>query len=254
MYAPFVQTVAGVLIDGVELLCLDAGNTVIFLDHARVAELCTEHGFEVDAAALIRSEGEAKRRAEDATMIDAAWKSREAPGAAAWGRMVGTMLFCAGAEARVLSPLLDMLWEEHCELNLWRKVPPGFLGAAQAFRKTGGKIVVVSNSEGMLAKLFLRLGITAAFDFVCDSGLLGVEKPDPRIFDAAREKAGNVKKESTLHLGDVFATDILGARAAGVRYALIDPFDHYRGRHGEVPRVPGAVETLVALTILREAD
>jgi putative hydrolase of the HAD superfamily len=249
-----VQTVAGVLIDGVELLCLDAGNTVIFLDHARVAELCSDHGFAIDADALVRSEGEAKRRAEDATMIDPSWKNRDKPGAAAWGRMVATMLFCAGAEARSLGALLDLLWKEHCELNLWRKVPPGFLGAAQAFKKTGGKIVVVSNSEGMLASLFARLGITDAFDYVCDSGLLGVEKPDPRIFDAAREKAGNVKKENTLHLGDVFATDILGARAAGVRYALIDPFEHYQGRHSEVPRVPGAVETMVALTILREAD
>jgi putative hydrolase of the HAD superfamily len=240
------------VLTGVELLCLDAGNTVIFLDHARVAEVCTEHGFPVTEEILRVCEGEAKRRAEDDTMIDAAWKDRDKPGGGGWGRMVGTMLFCAGAEARSLGGLLDTLWAEHCELNLWRAVPTGFLGAATAFKKTGGKIVIVSNSEGMLAKLFARLEITEAFDHVVDSGLVGLEKPDPRIFDLAREKTGGVGKEHTLHLGDVFATDIKGARAAGVRCALIDPFNHYQDRHAEVPRVPGAVEVLVALTLRRQ--
>ena len=165
--------------------------------------------------------------------------------------MVGTMLFCAGAEARALGGLLDALWEEHCELNLWRTVPAGFAGAAEAFRKTGGKVVVVSNSEGMLAGLFTRLGISHAFDLVVDSGLVGVEKPDPRIFDMARETAGGIDRERTLHLGDIFATDIKGARAAGIRCALIDPFHHYQDRHPDVPRVPGAVEVMIALTLQR---
>ena len=50
-----------------------------------------------------------------------------------------------------------------------------------------------------------------------------------------------------LHLGDVFATDILGARAAGLRHALIDPHGHYAGRHLDVPRVPGVVEVACAI-------
>ncbi len=246
------MTIAESLLTDVELVCLDAGNTVIFLDHARVAELCTEHGFSVTEETLITSEGEAKRRAEDDTMIDATWKNRQRPGATGWGRMVGTMLFCAGAEARSLGELLDVLWTEHCDLNLWRNVPTGFSGAAAAWKQTGGKIVVVSNSEGMLTKLFARLGIDGAFDHVVDSGLVGIEKPDPRIFDIAREKAGGVAKERTLHLGDMFSTDILGALAAGIRHALIDPYNHYESRHADVPRVPGAVEVMVALTLHRE--
>ena len=45
-----------------------------------------------------------------------------------------------------------------------------------------------------------------------------------------------------LHLGDTFATDVLGAQAAGMRTALIDPYAHYEGMYPEVPRVPGVVE------------
>jgi putative hydrolase of the HAD superfamily len=239
------------LIRGVELLCLDAGNTIIFLDHARVAEICKLHGFETSVAALVDAEGEAKRRAEDQRMVDAPFAFRDRPGGPGWGRMVGTMLAVAGLAESALTPMIDALWREHEEHNLWRKVPDGFVDASAAFRATGGKIVVVSNSEGMLAKLFDRLGIARALDYVVDSGLVGVEKPDPKIFDVARERAGGVPKERALHLGDVYATDILGARAAGIRCALIDPFGHYAGRHADVPRVPGCVEVMRALTQLR---
>ena len=55
----------------------------------------------------------------------------------------------------------------------------------------------------------------------------------------------------TLHLGDMFATDILGARAAAIRCALIDPYKHYAGRHAGVPRVPGVVEVARAIVAQR---
>jgi putative hydrolase of the HAD superfamily len=93
----------------------------------------------------------------------------------------------------------------------------------------------------MLERLFGDLGILDHFDLVVDSGNVGVEKPDPRIFRVAFDRFG-VGADDALHLGDVFATDVLGARAAGCRHALIDPYGHYEGRHLDVPRVPGAVE------------
>ena len=55
------------------------------------------------------------------------------------------------------------------------------------------------------------------------------------------------------HLGDIFATDVLGARAAGCRHALIDPFGHYEGLHADVVRVQGVVPVADALTTARAA-
>ena len=83
-----------------------------------------------------------------------------------------------------------------------------------------------------------------------DSGLVGVEKPDPRIFQFAFD-AFDVGPANTVHLGDIYATDVLGARAAGCRIGLIDPFDHYEGRHLDVPRVAGAPEVARAIATLR---
>lgn len=238
------------LVRDVDLLCLDAGNTVIFLDHARLAELAAAIGHRTTAEALVRAEGEAKRRAETGDMVDVPWTFRERPGAVAWGKMVGTMAVLAGFPEGDLTALLDHVWPVHEARNLWCRVPDGFGPAIEAIRARGVRVAIISNSEGMLDRLFAELGILEHFDLVCDSGKLGVEKPDPRIFRAALDRFG-VPPERALHLGDVFATDVLGARAAGLRHALIDPFGHYEGRHLEVPRVPGVVAVAEAILATR---
>jgi len=240
------------LVAGIDLLCLDAGNTVIFLDHERLAGLVRDHvGFSVDAKTLIRTEGEAKRLAEEGGLFDTEWTYRDRPGAPAWGRMVATIVLRAGVAEDSISALLTAAWLEHEKKNLWCKVPEGLGVALDAIRDVGVKVAIISNSEGMLERLFTDLGVLSHFDLVVDSGLVGVEKPDPRIFGFAFDKFG-VAPARAIHLGDVFATDILGARAAGCRYALIDPFGHYEGRHTDVPRVPGAPE--VARAILKEKE
>jgi len=238
------------LVRDVDLLCLDAGNTVIFLDHARVARLCEPLGFATTADALVRAEGETKRALERGEALERAWSHADRPAVRGWGQTVGTMLASAGLPRERVPPLLDALWPEHCARNLWSLVPAGLVDALGRARKRGARVAVVSNSEGMLEALFEQLGIRHAFDLVVDSGVVGVEKPDPRIFRIALERFG-VPPARALHLGDHYTTDVLGARAAGVRVALVDPHGHLAGRHPEVPRVPGAPEVAAALARAR---
>lgn len=235
------------LVASVDLLCLDAGNTVIFLDHARLAGLVSETaGRSFDPDLLVRTEGEAKVLAENAGLHDCEWTFRHLPGASAWGKMVGTTALRAGLEPERIPALLDAAWRSHEKKNLWCKVPEGLGDALDTMRSLGTKVAIISNSEGMLDRLFCELGIRDHFDLVVDSGKVGFEKPDPRIFRVAFEHFG-VDPARALHLGDVFATDVLGARAAGCRHALIDPFGHYEGRHLDVPRVDGAVTVARAI-------
>jgi len=233
-------------VSGVEVLCLDAGNTVIFLDHARLAAEATALGGPVTAEALVVAEGEAKRLLSGGPVVDVPFPGRERPGAASWGRTVATTLAQAGVPVVALPAMLGALWESHVAYNFWAKVPPGLGEALDAFRATGGKVAIVSNSEGMLASLFARLGIARHFDLVADSGLLGVEKPDPRIFEHVLTHF-RVAPSAALHLGDIVATDVVGARAAGLRHALLDPFGHYDGHHLDVPRVPDVAAVAWAL-------
>jgi putative hydrolase of the HAD superfamily len=234
------------LVRGVRLLSLDAGNTVIFLDHARLATILARHGFATDAAALVRAEGAAKRRHAAKNMVPFAWSHIGAPGARGWGAMVGTTAVEAGFPPEKLPSFVDDLWSEHVRTNLWSLVPEGFGPAIERARAKGVKIVLVSNSEGMLDTLFERLGIARHFDLLLDSGKVGVEKPDPRIFEIALERFATPPDEA-LHLGDIYSTDILGARAAKMRAALVDPYGHWEGMYADVPRVPGVVAVADAL-------
>ncbi|MFO0741047.1 MAG: HAD family hydrolase [Labilithrix sp.] len=231
----------------IELLCLDAGNTVIFLDHERLGAFVG-----IEPSVLVRTEGEAKRLAEDNALLDVEWSAKAKPGAANWGRMVGTIAHRAGLPKEKIPALLDAVWASHVELNLWSKVPEGLGAALDDLRATGAHVAIISNSEGMLERLFRELDVLKHFDLVVDSGLAGVEKPDPRIFQIAFERF-RVTPAQAAHLGDVYATDVLGARAAGCRVGLIDPFGHYEGRHPDVPRVAGAPEVARAITAERRA-
>lgn len=238
------------LLRDVGLLCLDAGNTVVFLDHTRVAKLCAGLGYVVDAAALVRAEGEAKIALEEGRALSPVWSRAHIPSSRGWAGYLGTMLHRAGLPREGVGAALDAMWEDHVALNLWSLVPPGLPEALARARAAGVRVAVVSNSEGHLDALLVRLGIHASFDLVIDSALAGVEKPDPGIFRIALERL-DVPASRALHLGDNYATDVLGARAAGVRVALIDPFDHLAGRHPDVPRVAGAVEVADALARAR---
>ena len=231
---------------GVKLLSLDAGNTIIFLDHARVARWATSRGQVITAATLIRTEGEAKRLGEEGEMLDLEWPGRDLPGARGWGKMVATMLHRADVPLATVASWLPDIWSAHARLNLWSIVPPDLVPALRAARARGIKVAVVSNSEGMLDELFVRLGVRDQIDVLIDSGIVGVEKPDPRIFQLALDAAG-VTADETLHLGDSISTDVRGARASGIRVALIDPYGHCEGRALDVLRVSGVAEVADAL-------
>ncbi|HET9267545.1 MAG TPA: HAD-IA family hydrolase, partial [Vicinamibacterales bacterium] len=48
----------------------------------------------------------------------------------------------------------------------------------------------------------------------------GVEKPDPRLFQHALDVAG-ASADRTIHVGDLYHVDVVGARRAGLRDAVL---------------------------------
>ncbi|MGD0675956.1 MAG: HAD family hydrolase [Polyangiaceae bacterium] len=238
------------LVRNVDLLCLDAGNTVVFFDHERVARLCATAGFATTAEALERAEGKAKRAHEHGPLAHIDWTPPPIGSARTWGAYVGAMLLGAGIDAAGLPALLDELWVSHRQLNLWSLPPPGIAAALAGARATGLHVAIVSNSEGQLEAFLDRVGLRRSVDAVIDSGVVGVEKPDPKIFRVALERFG-VDPSRALHLGDIVAIDVVGARASGMRAALVDPYDHFGGLHLDVPRVAGVREVASAIASAR---
>jgi HAD superfamily hydrolase (TIGR01549 family) len=229
----------------VRLLSLDAGNTIVFLDHDAVAEVvAATAGVSVTAPAIERAEGIAKKKLDAKQLLSPVLENQINR---AWGAFMATLVQVAtGVEEAWAAECARALWREHRRFNLWRKVPDGLVDGVAEVRAAGVRVVVVSNSEGELQSLFDKLEIGGAFDLVIDSHHVGVEKPDPRIFRLALERFG-VAAEQALHLGDSFATDVAGARAAGLRVALVDPYGHYDGEYLDVPRVADVASVCRAL-------
>jgi HAD superfamily hydrolase (TIGR01509 family) len=233
------------LVRGVRLLSLDAGNTIVFLDHRACADLAASAlARSVDERAIERAEGVAKIRLDAKQLLPPLDDKEITP---AWGAFMATMVQIAtGVDDARAAECARVMWAEHRRFNLWRKVPDGLLAAVGELRARGVPVAVVSNSEGQLQALFDNLGIGDAFDLVVDSHHAGVEKPDPRIFAPVLARFG-VAAGAALHLGDTFATDVVGARAAGLRVALVDPFAHYDGHYADVPRVDGVAAACHAI-------
>ncbi len=142
------DTLTSWLGEEIDLLCLDAGNTVVFLDHVRLAASTGRAGFEVTAEALMRAEDEAMRAIFRGEALAVDWSRAAVPAARGWGVMVGTLLVRAGADRAKASELLDALWEEHLAFNFWSRVADGLVDALEDARSTGLRTVIVSNSEG----------------------------------------------------------------------------------------------------------
>src|SRR5580704_11659235 len=98
------------LVRDVDLLCLDAGNTVVFLDHERLARACVREGFTTTPDALLIAEGDMKRVLEHGAGIDAVGSQSHGVSARSWGVVVGTILSVAGLEGGRIGPVLDALW------------------------------------------------------------------------------------------------------------------------------------------------
>src|SRR3989304_4266136 len=66
-----------------------------------------------------------------------------------------------------------------------------------AGRKGKGYVVgVISNSDGRLETLVRDAGLAGPLDVIIDSRVVGVEKPDPRIFYLALERTGVAPPEA----------------------------------------------------------
>jgi HAD superfamily hydrolase (TIGR01509 family) len=108
------------------------------------------------------------------------------------------------------------------------------VAALSALRSAGLGLTVVSNANGTLCAHLQRLGLDRWFHCVLDSCDVGVEKPDPRFFEMALERSG-ARRETTIHVGDLYHVDIVGARAAGLRGVLLDEAGLYE--EADCPRV-----------------
>jgi putative hydrolase of the HAD superfamily len=223
-----------------ELLSLDAGGVLVFPNFQRISDTFARHGIDVSADALSEADPHGRFAVDTAPRVAT---TNDADRGSAYFR---TTIERAGVPADApVHAVLDELWAYHSEHNLWEYVPPDVVPALERLAATGLTLAIGSNANGIIQRVFERTGLMRYFTVVCDSRLEGVEKPDPRFFEILLKRAGG-HPATTLHVGDLYHVDVVGARSAGLQAMLYDPHDLYGGY--DVERVKSLSDLAVLVT------
>jgi putative hydrolase of the HAD superfamily len=215
------------------LILFDAGGTLVTLDYDRVREALAATSVQPTDDELDRAEVRARLWADEAVRARSA--AREL-----WSGYFGRLLSGVGIPASALPQVLESLWRMNQDVGLWRRPAPHAKSVLERLRRAGRRLAVVSNAEGRVEADLVAAGLGEFLETVVDSHLVGVAKPDPRIFEICLGRMGG-RADQAVYVGDVPAFDVAGARAAGIPVILIDPHAVHAGVAG-VTRIRGLAE------------
>ena len=219
------------------VVLFDAGNTLVFVEPTRALQVLGSYGAPDDIEAFEAAERTARLR-----LTELLCAPEPPPEVEAWRRYFGTLLAALGIEARQRRSAGRALWEAHERDHMWTRTDAATPIALERLLDEGYRLGVVSNADGRMPGLIERVGLADYFEFVVDSHDVGAEKPDPRIFRAALDRLATdgdaPRPEECLYVGDLYAVDVVGARGAGLRPLLLEPFGQYSDRGLDVDRSP----------------
>lgn len=201
----------------VAAISLDIGGVMVLPDHGLLAHALRRHGVPHDRGrftdAHYRAMAEVERaRAEPETFGDYTTGFLKAVGVPPDQLDTGAV-----ALADVLVP------------PVWCQPIAGAREAARRLRSLGFRLAVTSNSDGGVEDLLRRheiaqvgSGAGVEVEVITDSGVVGVHKPDPLVFQATAEGLG-LPPEAICHIGDSASFDVDGARGVGMVAVHVDP-------------------------------
>ncbi|MFQ5897384.1 MAG: HAD family hydrolase [Candidatus Methylomirabilia bacterium] len=196
----------------------DAGNTLLQINYGAIVEQLGLHGIRLAPEAVARAEYRARVRLDP----------HLAPGASTESQSVAAYYFrylveeLGVGDPEVIAAMDRWRRSYNLPVGPWNQPDPEAEAVLRRLRAERVVTGVISNSNGSVRAILEELGLAPSLDFILDSTVVGVEKPDPRIFRLALEAAG-VSSEEAVHIGDLYSVDVVGARAAGLEAILLDP-------------------------------
>ncbi len=209
----------------------DAGETLVhphpsFPD--LFARILVREGHEVSPEAIRDRIHVVSDRFREAARTNELWTTSPEKSRLFWHEVYAIFLRDIGI---VDAGLADTCYREFTDLanySLFDDVLPALRLLEEADLTLG----VISNFEEWLERLLEQLGVRSYFSVRVISGVEGLEKPDPRIFQLAMERAG-VEPGRSVYVGDNPEFDVDPAMAVGMFPVLIDRRDRF-------PDAPGA--------------
>ncbi|MCZ7536458.1 MAG: HAD hydrolase-like protein [Acidimicrobiia bacterium] len=151
-----------------------------------------------------------------------------------WGEYLDAYVDTLGVPDDLRVDVTEHLASEFASAALWTRVIEGSKEALADLAATGVRLGIISNADGSVGArlrdqevLQVGAGMGVPVDCLIDSGEVGVQKPDVRIFRIALDAMG-IEAHQAWYVGDMPGIDVVGARAAGLHPIVMDPF----GLHG----------------------
>jgi putative hydrolase of the HAD superfamily len=210
------------MIAAVDAVLLDVGGVFFLPDHAEVVQALVRAGAHARAEVLDRAHYVALAESE---------RDAGGDGAEALARYRQAYLRAAGVPPERAEEAEQELFD--AELGYmrapWTRLREQAAAELHELAGTGVGLAVVSNADGSVEDQLRAFGVCQVGDGkgvpvarVVDSTVVGVAKPDPRIFRIALDALA-VEPARTIHLGDSLLADVAGARAAGIQPVHYDP-------------------------------
>ena len=207
----------------IEAVLVDVGGVLVLPDHDRMVGAFDRAGVRVDRDQLDRA-----HYAGVAALTEFTEGDREI-----WAEYNRAYARACDAPDDALDDAVEHLLNEFATGEVWSRIVHGSVDALRRLGALGVRLAIVSNADGN-AEQRLRddavcqvgPGRGATVGAIFDSTVIGVAKPDPRIFEMALEALA-VPAAHAIHVGDTPGADVDGARAAGVRPVLVDPYDFH---------------------------
>lgn len=224
-----------------DAVLFDAGGVLVLPDPTVLGPLLSVYGGS--------GEIDDHRRAHYAGM---AAKSRAAASESDWDSYNLAYVESVGVDAD-LRLIAASILDRTRTAELWRWAIPESVMALGLLEERGVPMSVVSNASGQIAWVLSHSGICqegpgggVEMRVIVDSHIVGVAKPDPRIFGFALDRHRDTDPARILYVGDSVVMDVVGARAAGLHPVLIDPFDDHPDadfdRIGSLLELPALLE------------
>ena len=222
----------------IEAVLVDVGGVLVLPDHDRMVGAFERAGVRVDRDRLDRAHS-----AGVAALTEFKEGDREV-----WAAYNRAYARSCDTPADALDDVVEHLLNEFATGEVWSRTVHGSVDALRRLDALGVRLAIVSNADGN-AEQRLRddavcqvgPGRGATVEAIFDSTVIGVAKPDPRIFEMALDALA-VPAAHAIHVGDTPGADVDGARAAGVRPVLVDPYDFHSDL--DVERVSSLVDVV----------
>lgn len=196
----------------IEAILFDAGQTFLYPDFPYLQKLLAEYGVSTDFATLNKGAATAREKT---------FRYRDVE---RWQEYFTFWMQFVGAPSDKIPEILQRIFERHKREHLWNWLDPAAPEVFAELKKLGYRLGLISNSDGSVAGSIKKLGLTKFFECILDSHVVGVEKPDPKIFEIALTQL-NLAAERCVYIGDNYDRDVIGARRVGITPILLDPFD-----------------------------